>query len=57
MEDTRGYGTVLAALQGPGLGYFGEFSGYAVPTEQSDLVLGTGHIDIVHQGPCTVGYR
>ena len=30
--------------------YLREFSGYAFPTEQSDLVLGMGHGDIVHQG-------
>ena len=40
--------TVQAVLQGLGLGYFGEFSGCAFPTEQNDQVLGTGHRDIVH---------
>ena len=36
--------------------YFREFSSYAIPTEQSDRVPRTGHRDIVHQGPGTVGY-
>ena len=49
MVDARGSGTVRAALQGSGLGYFGKFSGYAFPTKQSDRVSGTGHRDIVHQ--------
>ena len=37
-------------LQGSGSGYLGEFSSYAFPTKQSDLVLRIGHGDIVHQG-------
>ena len=57
MADARGCGTIRAALQELGLGYFGDFSGYAFPTEQSDRVLGTGHRDIVHQGPSTIGYK
>ena len=55
--DARGYGTVRAILQGSGLGYFGEFSGYTFLTEQSDQVLGTEHRDIFHQGSGTVGYK
>ena len=57
MADARGCGTVRAALQGPSLRYFKEFSGYAFPTEQSDRVLRMGHRDIVYQGPGTVEYR
>ena len=57
MTNARGYGIIRAALQGLGSRYFGEFSGYAFPTEQSDLVLETGYKDVVHQGPCMVGYR
>ena len=57
MVNAQGYGIVWAALQGSGLGYFGEFSGYAFPTEQSDRVLGAGHKDIVHQRPSTVRYK
>ena len=57
MADARGCGKVRAALQGSGLGYFGEFSGYASPIEQSDRVRGTGHRDIVHQGPGIIGYK
>ena len=34
----KAVGQFLATLQGSGLGYFGEFNGYAFPTEQSDLV-------------------
>ena len=37
-------------------GALGEFSGYVFPTKQSDRVLGTGHKDIIHQGPDIVGY-
>ena len=57
MADAQGYGTVRAVLQDSGLGYFGEFSGYAFPTEQSDRVSRTGHIDIVYRGPSMVRYR
>ena len=39
--DAQGCGIFRAALQGSGSGYFGEFSGYAIPTEQSDRVRGT----------------
>ena len=56
MTDARGCGTVRAALQESGSGYFSEFSGYAFPTEQSDRVIGTGHEDIVYQGLGTIGY-
>ena len=44
MEHLEEYDFAL----GLGLGYFGEFSGYAFPTEQSDRVLRIGHRDIVH---------
>ena len=57
MADAQDCGTVQAALQGLGSGYFGEFSGYTIPTEQSDRGVRTGHIDIVEQGPGMVGYR
>ena len=57
MADAQGCGTVQAALQGLGSGYFGEFGGYAFLIEQSDRVLETGHGGIVHQGAGTVGYR
>ena len=33
MADARGCGIVMAALQGSGSGSFGEFGGYALPTE------------------------
>ena len=54
--DARGYGTVRVVLHWSGSGYFGEFSGYAFPIEQSDRVPRTGHKYIVHQGPGMVGY-
>ena len=48
MVDARGYGIVRAALQGIYSGFIGEFSGYGIPTEQSDQVSGAGHRDNVH---------
>ena len=57
MDDTRGCETVRVALQGLGSGYFGEFNGYAFPTEHSDQVAGTRHKNIVHQGLSTIRYR
>ena len=56
MVDAQDCGLVRATLQGSGSVYFGEFSGYAFPTEQSDRVLGIGYRDIVYKGPGTVGY-
>ena len=50
MADARDYGIVQTTLQGSGLGYFGESSGYAFPTEESDRVPRTGHRNVVHQG-------
>ena len=57
MANARGCGTVLVVLQGLGSRYFGDFSGYAFLTEQSDQVSGTGHGDIVQRGSGTVGYK
>ena len=57
MENALGYGAVWATLQGKDSRYFGEFGAYVIPIEQSDRVQGTEHIDIVHQGPSTVGYK
>ena len=54
--DARDCGIVGTALQGSGSRYFGESSGYAFPTEQSDRVLRTGQRDIVHQGSGTIRY-
>ena len=48
---------VWATVPRAGLGYVGEFSGYTVPVEQSDRVLGAGRGDSVHKGPGTVRYR
>ena len=65
MADVRDCGTVRATLQGLGLGYFGEFSGYALPIKHSDQVprdgtqrycpLGTeyGRIQVTKTGPFT----
>ena len=57
MANARDYGTVRTMILWLGLGYLGEFSGYAFPIEQSDLVSGTGHRDIIHHGLDMVRYR
>ena len=57
MADALDCGTAQTLVQWLGLGYFGKFSGCAFPTEQSNRVRGTGHRDIVHQGPGIIGYK
>ena len=53
MVDARDCETTRTTVQWSGSGYFREFSGDSFLIEQSDRVLGTGHKDIVHQGPGT----
>ena len=57
MADARDCGTVWAIVQRVDSGYVGEFSGYTVSIKQSDLVLGAGRGDSVHQGSSTVRYK
>ena len=57
MADARDCGTVWAIVSRANSGYVGDFSGYTVSVEQSDLVLGTGREDSAHQGPGTIRYR
>ena len=51
MANARGCKEIQAAPQGTDSRFFREFSGYAIPTEQSDRVPGIRHKVIVHQGP------
>ena len=57
MADAQDCGTVWAIVPRAGSRYVGEFSSYTVFVKQSDIVLGTGRGDSVHQGPGTVRYK
>ena len=57
MANARDCGTVGTTVQWSDLGYFGEFSGNAFTTEQSNRVLRIGHRDIIYQGLGMIGYK
>ena len=44
MADAGDSGAVQTAVRCAGSGYLGKSNGYTVSTEQSDRVLGAGHI-------------